>query len=108
MTTGNTSYGDPILAHEAITRMEALRATTLGTAWDALEEDDLGSIEPGKLADVVVLSADYLTIPDEELRDIRSVLTVIGGEIVYSDGSVVDCGTGEPWFRETADASCEL
>jgi predicted amidohydrolase YtcJ len=108
MTTGNTSYGDPILAHESITRMEALRATTMGTAWDAREENNLGSIEPGKLADVVVLSADYLTVPDEELRDLKSVLTLIGGEIVYSDGSVAGCGTNGPWFRETPDAACEL
>lgn len=108
MTTGKTSYGDPILAHESITRMEALRATTMGTAWDALEEDNLGSIEPGKLADVVVLSADYLTVPDEELRDLKSTLTLIGGKIVYSDGSLVTCGTNEPWFRETPDAACEL
>jgi predicted amidohydrolase YtcJ len=108
MTTGNTSYGDPILADEAITRMEALRATTMGTSWDAREEGNLGSIEAGKLADLVVLTADYLTVPDEELRGIKSVLTVIGGEIVYSDGSMVDCGTNEPWFRETSDLRCEL
>jgi predicted amidohydrolase YtcJ len=108
MTTGNTSYGDPILAHEAITRMEALRATTLGTAWDALEEDNLGSIEPGKLADVVVLSADYLAVADEELRDLKSVLTLIGGEIMYSDGSLVDCGTTGDWFRDTPDTRCGL
>jgi predicted amidohydrolase YtcJ len=108
MTTGRTSYGDPILADESITRIEALRATTLGTAWDAREEDNLGSIESGKLADLVVLSADYLTIPDEEIRDIKSVLTLIGGEIVYSDGSVVDCGANGDWFRETPEASCTL
>jgi hypothetical protein len=108
MTTGKTSYGEPILADQAITRMEALRITTLGTAWDARDEDELGSIEPGKLADVVVLSEDYLTVPDEELRDLKSVLTLIGGEIVYSDGSMVACGTGGPWFRETLDARCEL
>ena len=107
MTTGNTSYGDPILAHESVTRMEALRSTTLGTAWDALEEDNLGSIEPGKLADIVVLSADYLTVADEELRDIKSVLTLIGGEIMYSDGSLVSCGTTGNWFRDVAEASCE-
>ncbi len=108
MTTGNTSYGNPILAHESITRMEALRATTMGTAWDALEEDNLGSIEPGKLADVVVLSADYLAVADEELRDLKSVLTLIGGEIMYSDGSLVDCGTTGDWFRDTPDTPCEL
>ena len=108
MTTGKTSYGDPILAHEAITRMEALRATTIGTAWDALEEDELGSIESGKLADIVVLSADYLTVPEEELRDMRSVLTLIGGEIVYSDGSLVNCGSGGEWHREAPGARCAL
>ena len=107
MTTGMTSYGDPILADQAITRLEALRAWTLGSAWDAHSEDDLGSIEPGKLADIVVLSDDYLTVPDEALRDMKSVLTLIGGEIVYSDGSVVACG-GEQgtWFRERPDSSC--
>ena len=108
MTTGRTSYGDPILADEAITRMEALRATTMGTAWDAREEDEIGSIEPGKLADLVVLSADYLTVPEEELRRIESVLTIVGGDVVYSDGSVVDCGADGAWYREMLDAQCEI
>ncbi len=107
MTTGMTSYGDPILADQAITRLEALRAWTLGSAWDAHSEDDLGSIEPGKLADIVVLSDDYLTVPDEALRDMKSVLTLVGGEIVYSDGSVMACGgVQEAWFREGPDSSC--
>ena len=109
MTTGMTSYGDPILADQAITRMEALRAWTLGSAWDAHSEEDLGSIEPGKLADIVVLSDDYLTVPDEELRDLKSVLTLIGGDIVYSDGSVVACGDGTgAWFKEGVDSACGL
>ena len=107
MTTGMTSYGDPILAEQAITRMEALRAWTLGSAWDAHSEDDLGSIEPGKLADIVVLSDDYLTVPNEELRDLNSVLTLIGGDIVYSDGSVVACESSQgPWFSEGPDSDC--
>ena len=107
MTTGMTSYGDPILADQAITRMEALRAWTLGSAWDAHSENDLGSIEPGKLADIVVLSDDYLAVPDESLRNLESVLTLIGGEIVYSDGSVVACGGVQgTWFREGPDSSC--
>ena len=107
MTTGMTSYGDPILADQAITRMEALRAWTLGSAWDAHSEDDLGSIETGKLADIVVLSDDYLRVPDEALRNLKSVLTLIGGEIVYSDGSVVACGGVQgAWFREGPDSSC--
>ena len=107
MTTGMTSYGDPILADQAITRMEALRAWTLGSAWDAHSENDLGSIEPGKLADLVVLSDDYLTMPNEELRDLKSVLTLIGGDVVYSDGSVVACGDVQgTWFKEGADSAC--
>ena len=109
MTTGMTSYGDPILADQAITRMEALRAWTLGSAWDAHSEDELGSIEPGKFADIVVLSDDYLAVPDEALRGLKSVLTLIGGEIVYSDGSVVACGGDEGvWFRDGAESACQL
>ena len=108
MTTGLTSYGDPILADQAITRMEALRAWTLGSAWDAHSEDELGSIEPGKFADIVVLSDDYLAVPNEALRGLKSVLTLIGGEIVYSDGSVVACGGEGMWFRDGVGSACQL
>ncbi len=109
MTTGMTSYGDPILADQTITRMEALRAWTLGSAWDAHSEADLGSIEPGKLADIVVLSDDYMAVPDEALRGLKSVLTLIGGEVVYSDGSVVACGGNEGmWFRDGVESACQL
>ena len=102
-----TSYGDPILADQAITRLEALRAWTLGSAWDAHSEHELGSIEPGKLADIVVLSDDYLAVPDEALRGLKSVLTLIGGEIVYSDGSVLACGGLQgAWLTEGPDSVC--
>jgi len=46
----------------------------------------IGTIEPGKLADVVVLSDDYFTVPDEKLKKIRSVLTMVGGRIVHDAG----------------------
>ena len=109
MTTGMTSYGDPILADQAITRMEALRAWTLGSAWDAHSEHELGSIEPGKLADIVVLSDDYLAIEDEALKNLQSVLTILDGEIVYSDGSVVACaGNQGAWFLDGAESRCQL
>ena len=110
MTTGNTSSGDPILADQRITRMEALRISTIGSAWFAQEEDHLGSIEPGKLADLVVLSDDYLTVADEDLRSLKSVLTLIGGAIVYSDGSVVACTSlpGSAWYRRNEDDTCEI
>jgi len=110
MTTGKTSSGDPILADQRITRMEALRISTIGSAWFAQEEDHLGSIEPGKLADLVVLSDDYLTVADEDLRSLKSVLTLIGGAIVYSDGSVVACTSlpGSAWYRRNEDDTCEI
>ena len=110
MTTGKTSNGDPILADQRITRMEALRISTIGSAWFAREEDHLGSIEPGKLADLVVLSDDYLTVADEELRSLKSVLTLVGGEIVYSDGSVVACTSvpGSAWYRSDRNDTCQI
>jgi len=50
------------------------------------EEDQIGTIEPGKLADLVVLSDDYFTVPDEKVKKIRSVLTVVGGTVVHDAG----------------------
>ena len=110
MTTGNTSSGEPILAGQTITRMEALRISTRGSAWFAQEEDVLGSVELGKLADLVVLSDDYLTVPDEDLRSLTSVLTLTGGEVVYSDGSVVACTPDEagPRHRLGPEDRCQL
>jgi len=73
-------------ANQQITRLEALRMYTLGGAFHAFEEDKLGSIEPGKLADLAVLSDDPLTVPESKFRKLRSVLTLQAGKIVY-DGS---------------------
>ncbi len=71
---------------EAITRPEALRLYTMGSAANAFMEDRIGSLEPRKYADLAVLSADYLTVPDDDLRDIRSLLTMVGGKIVHEAG----------------------
>jgi predicted amidohydrolase YtcJ len=71
---------------EAISREEALRLYTLGSAETCFMEDSVGSIEPGKLADVAVLSADPLTVAEDELRDVRACLTIVGGKIVHRDG----------------------
>ena len=49
-------------------------------------EDTIGSIEPGKLADLVVLDRDYFTIPDADIKKIRSVLTLVGGKVVHDAG----------------------
>jgi len=67
-----------------IGRMEALRLWTVGSSWFSTEEGAKGSIVPGQLADLAVLSADYFSIPDEEIKQLESVLTVVGGKPVYA------------------------
>jgi predicted amidohydrolase YtcJ len=68
---------------EVITREEALIAHTRSNAHILFMEDKIGTLEPGKYADLVVLDRDYLEIPVDEVRDIQPVLTMVGGEIVY-------------------------
>lgn len=65
-------------------RLDALRAVTLWPAWLSFDEESLGSLEPGKLADFVVLDRDYLGCPAGEIRAIRPVLTVLGGREVHA------------------------
>jgi predicted amidohydrolase YtcJ len=69
-----------------VARDEALRLYTMGSAWFSRDEDDRGSIEPGKLADLAVLSKDYMTVPVDQVGGIESVLTMLGGKIVYAAG----------------------
>jgi predicted amidohydrolase YtcJ len=86
MTTRNIfiqGRTDVLGADEAISREQALRLYTVGSAGVAFAEDRLGSLAPGKLADLAVLSDDFLTVPDDRLRDIQSVLTMVGGKIVH-------------------------
>ena len=68
---------------EAIGREEALRLYTLGSAETCFMETIVGTIEPGKLADIAVLDADPMTVADDALRDIKAALTVVGGRIVH-------------------------
>ena len=71
---------------QCLTRMEALRAITMGGAYFSFEENRRGSLEMGKLADIVVLSGDYLDIPEDKIPDLNSVLTMVGGRVVHSSG----------------------
>jgi len=59
---------------------------TVAPAYAAFEEADKGSIEPGKLADLTILSADIMKIPEPEVLTTKCVMTVIGGEVVYEAG----------------------
>jgi predicted amidohydrolase YtcJ len=87
-TTGVNSFGDRVNGDQQITRQEALRLFTRGNSWFLRMEDKIGSIEPGKLADLAVLDRDYFSVPDAEIKKIRSVLTVVAGKIVH-DAKVV-------------------
>jgi predicted amidohydrolase YtcJ len=83
-TTGINARGVVINPGQQITREEVLRLYTRDNGWFLREESDLGTIETGKLADLVVLSHDYFSLKDpEDLKRIRSVLTIVGGNIVH-------------------------
>jgi predicted amidohydrolase YtcJ len=71
---------------ETPSRNEALRLYTSGSAWFSFDEQKRGSLEAGKLADLAVLSKDYLTVPVDQIGDIASLLTMVGGRVVYTDG----------------------
>jgi len=81
-TVGGTALRDK---SEIPTREDALRMYTLGSAWLAHADDRRGSLELGKLADLVVLSKDYLTVPVEQIGEIESVMTWVGGKVVYGN-----------------------
>jgi hypothetical protein len=87
MVTGKNSAGELVNAGQQITREEALRLYTVNNGWFLHEENKLGSIEPGKLADLVVLTGDYFDprrVSDEGIRSLKSVLTVVDGKIVHN------------------------
>jgi hypothetical protein len=89
IVTGKNFEGKLIEPDEKLTRLEALRLYTIGGAWFTKDEDRLGSIEVGKLADLAVLSDDFLDpakVPDESIKGLTSVLTIIGGRTVYDTG----------------------
>jgi predicted amidohydrolase YtcJ len=80
--TGRSLGGDVVL-DEPISREQALVAHTRSNAKLMFRESHLGSIRPGLLADMVVLDLDYLTVPEEQIKDIRPVATIVGGKVVY-------------------------
>jgi predicted amidohydrolase YtcJ len=78
-----TKYGTEVQPEEAISVMDAIRMFTLWAAYGGFEEKVKGSIEPGKLADLVVLSEDPLEIPPEKLAGVRADLVVLDGKVAY-------------------------
>jgi len=86
MVTGKNSSGQIINAGQTLTRDEALRLYTVANGWFVKEEEKLGSIEEGKLADLVVPNDDYFSVSDESLKKLGSILTIVGGRIVHDAG----------------------
>jgi predicted amidohydrolase YtcJ len=89
--TGKMVGGATVL-RETIDRKDALVAHTRQNARLVFRERQIGSLEPGKLADLVVLNRDYLTVPADEIRNLTSVLTMVDGRVVY-DAAVRPGGT---------------
>ena len=87
MTAGKTVGGTPLYMEDnRLDRTEALRRFTVGSAWFSGEDGRKGAVVPGQLADLAVLSADYFSVAEEQIKAIESVLTLVGGKVVYAQG----------------------
>ncbi|HEY5619332.1 MAG TPA: amidohydrolase [Vicinamibacterales bacterium] len=81
--TRKLSDGSAFYADQKMSRMEALRSYTIQNAFAAFEEDIKGTLSPGKLADITVLTKDITTVPDEDITQTKVAYTIIGGKVVY-------------------------
>ena len=75
--------GSAFFPEQRLSREEALRTYTINGATAAFQEDILGSLKPGKLADITVLSKDIMTVPEEEILSTEVRLTIVGGQVLY-------------------------
>jgi predicted amidohydrolase YtcJ len=78
-----TKDGTVFVPAQRLTRAEALRAYTLNKAYASFMERELGSLTPGKLADVTVLSTDIMRVPEEKITSARADYTIVGGKVAY-------------------------
>lgn len=88
VVTRKTDRGTVYNPEQAVSREDALKMYTINNAYASFEEDVKGSIEAGKLADLVVLSGDILTCPEDDIRNIRPLLTMVNGKTVYETGDL--------------------
>jgi predicted amidohydrolase YtcJ len=85
LVTGKTIGGTALYPEKnRLERMEALRLYTVGSSWFSSDEGKKGSIAAGQLADLAVLSADYFSISEEQIKQLESLLTIVGGKVVYA------------------------
>ncbi|HKQ40671.1 MAG TPA: amidohydrolase [Verrucomicrobiae bacterium] len=88
LVTGKTIGGLQLaVAENRLTREEALQLYTIGSAWFSGDELRKGRIAPGQLADFAILSRDYFSVPEEQIKNIESLLTVVNGTVVYATGT---------------------
>ena len=78
-----TANGERFYPEQRMSREEALRSYTINSAFAAFEEDIKGSLTSGKLADIVILDRDIMTIPEEQILDTLVLHTIVGGKVVY-------------------------
>src|SRR6266567_7272802 len=91
LVTGRTMGGTPMYSDaNRLDRMEALRLWTHGSAWFSNEQGQKGALVAGQLADLAVLSADYFSVAEEEIKRLESVLTIVGGKTVYAAAEFKD------------------
>ena len=83
IATAGKMLGGRVVNHQTITREEALIAHTRSNSYFVMRENELGSIQPGKLADLVVMDRDYLTVPADQIKEIKPLMTMIGGKVAY-------------------------
>lgn len=97
LITGKTVGGLSMYDEDnRLDRMEALRRYTVGSSWFSTETGSKGAIVPGQLADLAVLSADYFSVPEEEIKNLESVLTIVGGKAVYAAEEFKDLAPSLP------------
>ena len=85
--TGKSVSGTEVLAkHNHLSRVEALNLFTRGATWFTDTEAEMGRIAPGNLADFVLLDRDYFSVPEDEIKSVTSVLTVLDGRVVFGAG----------------------
>jgi predicted amidohydrolase YtcJ len=113
LVTGRTIGGMQLYGEaNRLDRMTALGLWTTGSAWFSGEDDKKGKIAPGQLADLAVLSGDYFSVADEEIKRLESVLTLVGGKPVHASGAFAALAPAElpasPSWSPTASASQAL
>jgi predicted amidohydrolase YtcJ len=97
MVTGKSVSGSEALATDnRLTRAEALTLFTRGAAWFANAESEMGAIAPGNLADFALLDRDYFNVPDDQIKSVTSVLTIMNGRVVFGAQDYQDLTPGLP------------